>query len=855
MQWDTGPRLRAILVVILFAAFALLVFHEIEITSWHDVRVALRSVRAEQIALSVIGTAISYLALIGYDVLALRHVGAPAVSYARIALTSFVSQAFTFNFGFGILTGTAIRMRLYGAAGLKADQIFATSVFATFAIWLGILTVSGFAILAAPEVAQTALSAPESIARGVGVAILALVGWGVWYLSIRRPVLPVLGMRAPQASVTFLAILVGAVDVVASGFALWALLPSEITLSFPSFLVIFVTAIALGMISHVPGGIGVFEGVILLAIPQAATSDLLASLLLFRFIYYFAPMLIAAAFLVAAELYERREALAHHARRIGAPLGSSIPVVSAILTFAGGFILMVSGALPAEHHRIAVLRYTVPLPFVEASHLVASIIGTMLLVTSYGLARRLERAWWVAITLLLFGAAFSLLKGIDYEEAAVCFAIALLLLIGRRSFYRRGDALSGAIQGSEILLIGSALVTSVWIGFLAFRDVTYENSLWWDFTYHGDAPRFLRATGAVAITLLVTMIYRFIHRPTSSFVAPLPDDLELVRGIVDRAEVTQANLALIGDKKFLLNASGTGFLMYGIQGRSWIAMGDPVVTDDADAADLIWQFKELVDRHAGVAAFYEISGKNIALYLDAGLSMVKLGEDAWVDLHRFSIDAPDYRKMRQSLSKAQRAGMTFEVVPAAGVTSVLPELRRVSNLWLRERGQKEKGFSLGFWNDAYMTAHDAAVVRMNGEVIAFANLWRVANRHEASIDIMRVMPDAPNGTMDFLFTSLLQYFKSEGFRWFDLGMAPLSGLPTHRLAPLWSRLAVWVSRHGDRFYKFEGLRAFKSKFKPEWRSRYLAYPGGISLPQVLIDVTKLISSSPERVREKRETKC
>ncbi|HML43158.1 MAG TPA: phosphatidylglycerol lysyltransferase domain-containing protein, partial [Hyphomicrobium zavarzinii] len=99
----------------------------------------------------------------------------------------------------------------------------------------------------------------------------------------------------------------------------------------------------------------------------------------------------------------------------------------------------------------------------------------------------------------------------------------------------------------------------------------------------------------------------------------------------------------------------------------------------------------------------------------------------------------------------------------------------------------------------------------------------------------------------------MDYAKTEGYHWFNLGMAPLSGLPRHRLAPLWSRMATWISRHGDRFYKFEGLRSFKSKFRPEWRPKYLAYPSGVLLPQILIDVTTLIATAPSRARTEETT--
>lgn len=848
-----STRVRAVLVLALFALVSFALYHEIEVTSWHDVRAALASTRPEQIVLAILGTALSYLALTGYDFLALRHLGAPRLSPGIIALTSFVSQAFTFNFGFGILTGGAVRMRLYGAAGLKTDQILATSVFATLAVWLGIAAVSGAALIAAPEVAERILSLPQQAVQAFGAALLGLVLWAWWYAATARPTIPGLDMRAPTGPVTGLALLVGAIDIVASGFALWALLPSEVTLSLPAFLVIFVSAIALGMISHVPGGLGVFEGIILLAIPDVPAGALLASLLLFRFFYYLLPMGLAAAALAFFELKDRHEVLTKHVARVGSSLGASIPLVSAILVFVGGFILMVSGALPAEHDRMAILRYAVPLPFVEASHFVASIIGTLLVIVAYGLARRLESAWRTAMLLLLLGAAFSLLKGIDYEEAVVCYTIAALLFAGRRWFYRKGGVLSGSLQSSEILAIGLAVITSVWIGFVAFRSVAYEGTLWWDFAYHGDASRFLRATVGVAVTMLVTMIYRLIHRSAPMTAAPSRADLDAATAIVRGSDYAYANLALIGDKRFLFNSEKTGFVMYGTQGSSWIAMGDPIVTGDTDAAGLVWQFKELVDRHSGVPAFYQISSENLPLYLDAGFSMVKLGEEAWVDLSAFTLDGPDNRKIRQAMSKAQRMGCSFEVVPAADIAKHLDELRRISEAWLQEKGQNEKGFSLGFWTDRYMLQNDAVLVRVEGRIVAFANLWRSAGQNEISIDFMRVRHDAPNGTMDYLFTALMEQAKAEGYRWFNLGMAPLSGLPQHRLAPLWSRVATWFSRHGDRFYKFEGLRAFKSKFRPEWRPKYLAYPSGVLLPQILIDVTALIANAPARARIEEPT--
>jgi len=132
------------------------------------------------------------------------------------------------------------------------------------------------------------------------------------------------------------------------------------------------------------------------------------------------------------------------------------------------------------------------------------------------------------------------------------------------------------------------------------------------------------------------------------------------------------------------------------------------------------------------------------------------------------------------------------------------------------------------------------VVRKRSEIIAFANIWYGQRGGEITVDLMRHRPSAPRA-MDVLFVNLMLEGKARGYRCFNLGMAPLSGLSDHPLAPSWHKIAGFVARNGERFYGFRGLRAYKEKFRPVWEPRYLAYPGGWTLPQVLLDVTALIS--------------
>ncbi|HEY0275775.1 MAG TPA: phosphatidylglycerol lysyltransferase domain-containing protein, partial [Paenirhodobacter sp.] len=108
------------------------------------------------------------------------------------------------------------------------------------------------------------------------------------------------------------------------------------------------------------------------------------------------------------------------------------------------------------------------------------------------------------------------------------------------------------------------------------------------------------------------------------------------------------------------------------------------------------------------------------------------------------------------------------------------------------------------------------------------------------IDLMRFGPDAPRGAMDFLFGALLNECKKRGYRGFNLGMAPLSGFATHASAPMWNHFGQAIFTHGERFYNFRGLRAFKAKYNPDWEPRYLIVGGGVSPVAALLDVTLLI---------------
>jgi phosphatidylglycerol lysyltransferase len=319
--------------------------------------------------------------------------------------------------------------------------------------------------------------------------------------------------------------------------------------------------------------------------------------------------------------------------------------------------------------------------------------------------------------------------------------------------------------------------------------------------------------------------------------------------------VGAANLALLGDKKLLFSDSERSFIMYGVIGRTWVALGDPVGPED-EQADLAWKFRELCDLYDGRPVFYHVDKKNLSLYADLGLQLLKLGEEARVSLADAgaSLDRPDRKDLRYARKRAEREGASFEVLAPGQFEDLLPELKAISDNWLSSKNTREKGFSVGYFDPAYLRNFHIGLVRQHGVPTAFASLWVSANHEEVMVDLMRHSEAAPYGVMDYLFAELMLWGAANGYHWLNLGMAPLSGFEDNQLASIWHKLGTFLFEHGENFYNFEGLRRYKAKFTPEWQPKYLASTGGFALPKILFDVSTLVAGGLRGVIGKGSTR-
>jgi phosphatidylglycerol lysyltransferase len=798
------------------------------------------------LALAVVAAAVSYTAMIGYDLSALRHVGPVPPVPARIgALAAFCGFALSNSMGVGAFTGGAVRWRIYAAAGMNPKQIARVLVFVTASFSLGIFFVAALGVLLAAGHMAEWFNLPAPLLRLLALLCLgAMVGVALLG-RLRRTALRIgpLTLRVPSARLMLVQGLVSVVDLCAAAVVLWLLLPDG-AVDLPSFVALYVVAIAIGAASHLPGGIGVFDAVVLIAFrgTDVPLDGVAAALLLYRAIYFVLPLALAIILLAGFEIRHRVPALAGGARALRAST-RLMPRFLGVLAFAAGTALLLGGiAPPVDGFEPGFILPNVPQPIFEASHLLSSVGGLALLFVAHGLVHRLDAAWWLALVLAGAGIVLSAVRGSGVLELSLLVLLGAALLTSRRRFDRRAKMLTPSLTPGWWLAVACVIAAATWLLFFAHRDVEYSRQLWWRFELDENAPRAMRATLATVLIAGAVGLWSLLRPAQSRAARPTPEELARAVAIVETQDRADANLVRMGDKALLMTPESDAFIMYGRRGRSWIALYDPVGSK-AQRVELVWRFVEMADAQGGRAAFYQVRPDTLPLYIDAGLQPLKLGEAARVRLEAFELKGKSRQALRTAINRAEREGMTFAILRPAEVPPILPELEEVSRLWLEQHKAREKAFSLGSFEPSYVASQPVAVVRGgDGKVIAFATLLDTPGaRTDMSVDLMRHRPDMPPGTMDFLFTRLLLVAKEQGYAFFDLGMAPLSGLAAHRLAPIWYRLGGLVFHRGERFYNFKGLRAFKEKFDPVWEPRYLCTAGGLDPWVVLADVAALQS--------------
>lgn len=608
------------------------------------------------------------------------------------------------------------------------------------------------------------------------------------------------------------------------------------------------------LVSPVFQGIGIVE----LSMAAALTGlgvpggSAIAAALLYRFCELWLP------FVVGLML----QSSGHHAVR---RLPPHLPVLVTGLTGLASILSVLAPTLPGRVNQID--RYW-PLALSDVSRTLTLAGGFFLLFLSLSLWRRKRFAWLAALLLLGVTVVTHLVKGHDQIIAVIALVNIGILLAYRRRFRVRSDvptiAQGFARLGLSLLLALGYGMSGFWFldrsafgtTFSVGESVDRTVRLFFGIGYAGLTPRtryaawFLDSFTVVGV-ISVTYAVFSLARPVVWRRRIVPAERERARQLIEQHGNSSLDFFKHGDDKlFFFAARGDGVVCYGLSNATAIVLGDPIATDRTAFQSLLAEFLTFCDANGWRAAFHQASPHFFDLYRAAGLSALKIGEDAIVDLERFTLQGGSMKSLRSTDNRFVRDGFRATVTPPPLPDTLLARLREVSDEWLTLEGRRERAFTLGQWDDAYIRHCPVVTVEEpSGRVLAFVNLIPDGVPGEATLDLMRHRIAIPNGTMDFLFVQLFLFCQAQGYRAVSLGMVPFAAIGTGPGSRPLERGIQLLSTHLNRFFSAQGLRAYKDKFHPIWEPRYLFYRSELSLPAVALAIVRLTEGrEPSRRR-------
>jgi phosphatidylglycerol lysyltransferase len=519
-----------------------------------------------------------------------------------------------------------------------------------------------------------------------------------------------------------------------------------------------------------------------------------------------------------------------------------------------GVINVLSAITPSLKDRLRLLEQYSPFAITTGGHLTSALAGFALLLLAVSLWRRKRVGWLLTVVILAISIPTHLLKGLDYEEASFAAVLLVLLFFTRSYFHARSDAPS--IRAGLLALLAALGFTLAYgvLGFFLLDRHFNAHFGFWDalrqtvimFTQFYD-PGLQSITGfgrffadSIYVVGAATMGYALfmLLRPVLTRRVASNEERarasEIVRAF---GRTSLARYALLDDKQFFFSPNGS-VVSFVVENRVALALGDPIGPPE-DVSDAIAAFKSFCAPNDWLTAFYQVMPTYLDAYKAAGFDSFSLGNEAIVDLSTFTLDGSENKTLRNSYNKMTRFGYHADVVQPPFSPRMIRELVSISDEWLTSRGASELRFSLGWFNEAYLSTCPLLLVRdREGFVEAFANIVTEFQASEVTLDLMRHRLHTEGGLMDFLFVFLFQWAREQGYSTFNLGLSAMSGVGEHSKDPVIERALNYIYRNVNRFYNFRGLHTFKEKFHPTWSPRYLVYPSAANLPTVSVAILR-----------------
>ena len=527
-----------------------------------------------------------------------------------------------------------------------------------------------------------------------------------------------------------------------------------------------------------------------------------------------------------------------------------------MITLGSGLVNLYSVIGPGLRHRVALLQDIFPIEFLHISRFMTVILGFALVISSVYIFRRRKRAYQIVLILAFSSIIFHLTKSLDYEEALFSLVSLIFLLLARKLFTVKStipDLRLGFVSlGIALLLAFGYGVSGFWlldrrefgidfnladsihktVNFLSLQE---DPSLTPQTHY---ARWFLDSLYLISVTAIGYSLFA-LFRPVIYIYRTHPQELALARKIVEKhGRSTLDFFKYWPDKSIFFSPSRNCFLAYGVGVNYALVLGDPVGPEE-EIETIIREFKTFCFENGWSLGFHQTLPDFLPVYKKLGFKRLKIGDDAVVDLVRFDLEGREKKDLRHKVNQLEKDGYRYVRYDPPLLDSVLQQAEEVSREWLKIPGRRERGFSLGMFEPDYIRFTPLlAAVDKNGIIQAFVNIIP-SYCGEATIDLMRHSLSAPKGIMEYLFVKNILYFKEQGFKRFNMGMAPMSGFQDREEATMEERAIHYFFQRLNFMFSYTGLKQFKAKFATIWEPRYAIYQNTLDLPRHALALTRV----------------
>jgi phosphatidylglycerol lysyltransferase len=522
----------------------------------------------------------------------------------------------------------------------------------------------------------------------------------------------------------------------------------------------------------------------------------------------------------------------------------------ALGVLGSGVVNLFSVLSPALPERAAILHEIFPLVLIHVSRFFTLLTGFALVALSINIYKRKKRAFQITLLLAFLSIFFFLTKGLDYEEAALSIVLIILLLLNRKTFTVKSSipSLRLGFLGLGIALMAALIYGIAGFWFLDTREFginfTIGESIKQTFLFlslagdTGIVPRtrharwFLDSLNVMTITAMAYALFA-VFRPVVYRFRTLPHERKLAEEIT--AQYGRSSLDFFKywpDKAFFFTENRHCYIAFRVGAGTAVALGDPV-GPEAEIESAIEGFTEYCRNNDWRIVFHQTPSDFLPIYKKLGFRKLKIGDEAIVDLPNFTLDGKEAKKLRHATNQFEKQGFKFVRYDPPISPEVMKQLKLVSDGWLQIPGRRERTFTLGLFDPEYIrTTPVYAAVDPMEKILAFMNSIPSFYKGEATIDLMRHLPDAPPMIMDFLFIKVFFAKKEEGYARFSLGMAPMAGFQEHEAASAEERAVHYFMQQLNFLFSYQGLLHYKAKFATIWEPRYIIYRNVLNLPRV-----------------------